>query len=119
MLELHNRVIRPQLLADFLAGYHFAGVLQQFSEDQERLLAQADLFGFVLAQFTGAKVEFKACETTSPLEVLTATVHLAVLKSVPPGASYGVLLNRIRRGSWPLTGKLLHSCTALARAYPH
>ena len=73
MLELHNRVIRPQLLADFLAGYHFAGVLQQFSEDQERLLAQADLFGFVLAQFTGAKVEFKACETTSPLEVLTAT----------------------------------------------
>ena len=49
VLELYNGVIRPQLLADFFAGHHFAGMFQQHGEDSKGLLRQADGFGPVLA----------------------------------------------------------------------
>ena len=88
VLELHNGVIRPQRLADFFAAHHLAGTLQQHGEDAKRLFGQTNLFGPVLAQLTGAKVEFKCFETDQSLEVLTATWHLAVLKSVPFGWRY-------------------------------
>jgi len=63
-------------------------MFQEHGEDQKGLFGEANRFGPVLAQLTGAKVEFKCFETDQSLEVLTATWHLAVLKSVPFGWRY-------------------------------
>ena len=67
VLELHYGVIRPQPLADFFAAHHFAGMLQQHRENQKGLFGETNRLGTVLAQLTGAKVEFKAFKMDRPL----------------------------------------------------
>jgi len=92
VLELHNRVIRPKLLADFLPAHYLAGMLQQHGEDLKRLVGQANWFGPILTQFTAAKVEFKGCETDTPLgDVDCQCLPLDYLK-VYHDASCGVFL---------------------------
>jgi hypothetical protein len=38
MIEIHERVRRPEPIAQFVAGNHFAGMLQKQAKNAERLL---------------------------------------------------------------------------------
>jgi hypothetical protein len=49
-------------------------MLQQHCEDSKGLFGDTNRFRSVLAQFTGAQVEFKGLETSKPLEVFAATL---------------------------------------------
>jgi hypothetical protein len=69
MFEIDKRVIRPEALAEFVAGDRHAGFLEQGSQNLERLSLQPDLDA-VLAEHTlfqvdleGSKVGDAACMT--------------------------------------------------------
>lgn len=59
--ELDKRVIRPQTLAEDLAGYHFAAILKQDAENAEGLVLQFDS-NAALPQFPRFGIQFEASE---------------------------------------------------------
>jgi len=61
LVEVHKRVGRPQLSADFLAGDQFAGPLQQHDEDPKRLFRHTQAHAR-FAQFAGKWVGFVSGE---------------------------------------------------------
>ena len=68
MVEIHNRIIRPQLPLDFLAGDDLAPALNQHSQDLEGLFPKENLIVIAVgcanrAQFTRLEIKFKASET--------------------------------------------------------
>jgi hypothetical protein len=64
MIEIDDRVIRPQLQFDFVAKNNFAATFDQHAKDSQRLLLQVNAV-LAIAQFTAAKVNFEATEPHS------------------------------------------------------
>jgi hypothetical protein len=61
VIELDYRVIRPELLTDFLAKNDFAGTFEQRDQYLERLVLETDP-EIVLTQFGAAQIELKRSE---------------------------------------------------------
>lgn len=61
VVELDNRIVRPQFLADFLAQHRLAGVLDEHEQDLKRLIGQVDP-DTVLAHLAGAHVQLEGSE---------------------------------------------------------
>lgn len=60
-VEVHERVGRPQALAQLLAGDHLAGAGQQQGQDAERLILEVDAQPG-LAHLAGVEVDLEAAE---------------------------------------------------------
>src|SRR3954454_17790439 len=61
-LEINEGVFRPELPAEFVPGYHFAGALQQKDQRLERLFLKIDSRALT-AQLAGAGIDFERAET--------------------------------------------------------
>ena len=61
MVELDDGVVGPQLQANLVTQYHLAGVIEEHEQNSPGLLAELDADA-LLAQFSGANVEFKRPE---------------------------------------------------------
>ena len=72
VVELHNRVVGPQLLFDLLPGHHLAWMLQQHFQNLEGLFLKANLAA-VLVQLSGLEVQLDPKQTTLPA---TASIGL-------------------------------------------
>ncbi len=62
MIEIHERVVRPKLLAEFIACHHVAGMFEKHCQDLKRLVLQPDS-PVVLEEFSCAEINFKRPET--------------------------------------------------------
>jgi hypothetical protein len=62
VIEIHKSVYGPEFFLKFLASYNLAGVVQQQSQNLERLFLKPDS-QTVLAQLAGAQVEFEYPKT--------------------------------------------------------
>jgi hypothetical protein len=60
--DFDDRAVWPELSADILAEYHFAGPLQQHGQNPERLFLEFHL-GAVPPEFGGANIELEIVET--------------------------------------------------------
>ena len=67
VLELHNRVVRPEPLAQLFPSYNLQRTFEQENKYSKGLLRQADSFASILAQLTRAKVQFEAFEADNRL----------------------------------------------------
>jgi hypothetical protein len=61
MIEIYERISRPNLLLQFIAGDHFTWILQQSLKDQEWLLLKANPQA-AFSQLAGAKVQLEIVE---------------------------------------------------------
>ncbi len=61
MIEINERVVRPELLAEFIACDHVAGMFQQHRQNLKRLVLQPDSPA-VLEKFSCAEINFKRPE---------------------------------------------------------
>jgi hypothetical protein len=64
VVELDDRAIRPDAIADFLPRHHFSGMLEQHEENLERLFLQTNAPS-ALAQFARADVQLKPAKADS------------------------------------------------------
>ncbi|HXL22012.1 MAG TPA: hypothetical protein VOA78_06080 [Candidatus Dormibacteraeota bacterium] len=96
VIEIHERVCRPEFLLEFLAGYDFAGVLKERRQHLERLFLKANTEA-VFAQFAGAEIQLENPET-EPVAKLMVFWHGQATSvgrgSLPPDPS----LRKQRRG---------------------
>jgi hypothetical protein len=65
VLEIHERIGRPQALAEFFAGDDFAGMLQEDGQDVEGLTGQSHA-GAVFAEFARGEAHFEGTEAYAP-----------------------------------------------------
>jgi hypothetical protein len=61
VVEINERVVRPELLAEFIACDHVAGMFQQHGQNLKRLVLQPDSPA-VLEEFSCAEIDFKRPE---------------------------------------------------------
>jgi hypothetical protein len=62
VVEIHERVRRPELFLEFLTSYDLARVLKQQGQDLEWLFLEANSQA-VLAQFASPKIQFENPKT--------------------------------------------------------
>src|SRR5258708_36227251 len=61
VIKINERVVRPELLAEFIACDHVAGTFQQHGQNLKRLILQPDSSA-VLEEFSCAEIDFKRPE---------------------------------------------------------
>ena len=71
LIEINERVSRPDPPSYFLPGYHFAGTFQKDLQDLERLILELDLDA-PLAQFSRTQINFEHAETNRPTRWMSA-----------------------------------------------
>ena len=87
VLEIDERIFRPEMLADFLASDQFARMFQQKREDGDGLALELNLRA-VLRQFARLAVEFERSET-DPLCGWDWHVHPTIAATPAPWPTYG------------------------------
>jgi hypothetical protein len=65
VIEVDKCIFRPELLAQIIARYNLARMLQEYSENAALLFLKLDL-ATLLAQFAGAQIEFKKPKSDKP-----------------------------------------------------
>jgi hypothetical protein len=68
VVEIHNRIIRPQLRLDFFAANNLALTLQEHPQDLKNLFSQENLirvWRLSRSQFARAEVELKGSESNA------------------------------------------------------
>jgi hypothetical protein len=66
VFEIDKRISRPQLLAQFLPGYYFAGVFQQYRQNLEGLFSAELNPDSVFTQLSRRKIDFKNTKADRP-----------------------------------------------------
>ena len=85
VVELDNRVIRPQLLANLLPRHQLAGRFQQHFQNLEGLFLKANL-AVVLVQFSGFEVQLEGSEADRvTIHGVHRITHSPCRGSVSPG----------------------------------
>jgi hypothetical protein len=69
VVEIHEGARGPEFFLNFLAGYDFAGMLQQCCQDLEGLFLKANPQA-MFAQFAGSKIEFENPKTKPPANLM-------------------------------------------------
>jgi hypothetical protein len=62
MIEVDERVCRPELGAQFLSGHHFSRSFQQGDQQLESLFLELHLLS-PLTEFAGVQIQFERTET--------------------------------------------------------
>jgi hypothetical protein len=88
VVEIDERVLRPEFLAQFLARDDVSGPLQEKTQNLEWLFLKADA-GAVLAQFPRHEIHFKDPKTDGPPGLVRLRYgHTSMLpRSVAPGGA--------------------------------
>jgi hypothetical protein len=81
MLELHHRMVGPKLLLDFFASRDSASVLDEHSQNLERLVLEHNpSAGFV--QFSRLQVEFEDTESKAKWQCILHRARTVVWRSL-------------------------------------